>query len=701
MPVSWGNELFSTAPKKAPKIHHPPVTFAPKMSQHEAHHHHEHGQGHDHHDHHAHHAQMVKEFKTKFWICLLLTLPILVLAPMIQDALGYSLSFPYSDKLLAGLATIVFFYGGWPFLKGLWDEVKGRKPGMMTLIAVAISVAWLYSSAVTLGLPGKTFFWELASLIVIMLLGHWIEMKSVMGASNALEKLAELMPDEATRLKEDGSTETVKVSELENEDRILVRPGEKVPADGTIEEGESSVDESMLTGESVPVKKSEEEELIGGSVNGEGSLTVRVKHAGDASYLSKVIGMVRKAGEDRSKTQHLADRAALWLTIISLGVGTATLIVWWGIMKVDFVVALERMVTVMVISCPHALGLAIPLVAAISTAVSARNGLLIRDRTAFEDARKIDTVLFDKTGTLTTGAFSVKKMVSLHEGWDEADILQKAASLEQHSEHPLAKGILASAEEKESALEKVEGMENITGEGIKGRIDGTEYHLVGPGWLEKRGIVVPDVDVGQGVTKIHLVKDDTVIGVIGLSDTVRESSKSAIEKLQASGISCIMITGDNAEVAEAVSKELGMDDFFAGVLPDEKLEKVKELQKQGKRVAMTGDGVNDAPALAQADVGIAVGSGTDVAAETAHVVLVNSDPMDVTNVILFGKATHRKMIENLFWATAYNAIAIPLAAGVLYKWGITVSPATGAVVMSLSTVVVAINAQLLKGKLEG
>ncbi len=644
---------------------------------------------------------MVKEFKTKFWICLLLTLPILVLAPMIQDALGYSLSFPYSDKLLAGLATIVFFYGGWPFLKGLWDEVKGRKPGMMTLIAVAISVAWLYSSAVTLGLPGKTFFWELASLIVIMLLGHWIEMKSVMGASNALEKLAELMPDEATRLKEDGSTETVKVSELENEDRILVRPGEKVPADGTIEEGESSVDESMLTGESVPVKKSEEEELIGGSVNGEGSLTVRVKHAGDASYLSKVIGMVRKAGEDRSKTQHLADRAALWLTIISLGVGTATLIVWWGIMKVDFVVALERMVTVMVISCPHALGLAIPLVAAISTAVSARNGLLIRDRTAFEDARKIDTVLFDKTGTLTTGAFSVKKMVSLHEGWDEADILQKAASLEQHSEHPLAKGILASAEEKESALEKVEGMENITGEGIKGRIDGTEYHLVGPGWLEKRGIVVPDVDVGQGVTKIHLVKDDTVIGVIGLSDTVRESSKSAIEKLQASGISCIMITGDNAEVAEAVSKELGMDDFFAGVLPDEKLEKVKELQKQGKRVAMTGDGVNDAPALAQADVGIAVGSGTDVAAETAHVVLVNSDPMDVTNVILFGKATHRKMIENLFWATAYNAIAIPLAAGVLYKWGITVSPATGAVVMSLSTVVVAINAQLLKGKLEG
>ncbi len=665
-------------------------------------HHEDHNDQGDHegHDHHAHHAEMVKEFRLKFWICLVLTLPVLVLAPMIQDALGYTFQFPYSDKVLAALATIVFFYGGLPFLRGLKDEVKDGNPGMMTLIGVAITVAWLYSTAVTLGVPGKTFYWELSSLIAIMLLGHWVEMRSVMGASNALEKLAELMPDTATRLDADGNTEEVPVSQVANDDRILCRPGEKVPADGLIEEGESSVDESMLTGESVPVKKTEGEEVIGGAVNGEGSLTIRVKHAGDSSYLSKVIGMVRQAGEERSKTQHLADRAAFWLTMVSLGVGTGTLLVWWFLMEAEFVVALERMVTVMVISCPHALGLAIPLVAAISTAVSARNGLLIRDRTAFEDARNIHTVLFDKTGTLTTGSFSVKDLEVLKAEWSEEELLRVAASLEQHSEHPIAKGILNEAQTRGTQLVRVTGMQNITGEGVQATIDGTPYYLTGPGWLKKQGLDIPGSERWKGMTRVFLSQGQELIGTIGLSDTPRASSKAAIQKLQAAGIECVMLTGDNAEVAEQVSNELGMDGYYAQVLPEEKLEKVRTLQAQGKKVAMTGDGVNDAPALAQADVGIAVGSGTDVAAETAHVILVNSDPMDVTNVILFGKATHRKMIENLIWATAYNVIAIPLAAGALYKWGITISPATGAVVMSLSTVIVALNAQLLRKQMK-
>ncbi|PWD98429.1 heavy metal translocating P-type ATPase [Marinilabilia rubra] len=658
-------------------------------------------EGHGGHDHSQHHAMMIKDFRKRFWISLAISIPILVLSPMIQGLLGFEFSLTQGadNYLLFALSTIVFFYGGWPFLTGLVDELKKKQPGMMTLIAVAITVAWGYSSATTFGLEGSTFFWELATLIDIMLLGHWIEMKSVMGASQSLQKLVALMPSEAHRLK-DGETEDVKVDELKKDDKVLVRPGEKIPVDGVITDGESSVNESMVTGESKPVKKSKDDKVIGGTINGNGSLTLSVEQIGEEAYLNKVINMVREAQSKKSKTQNLADRIAAWLTIIALTTGFGTLVTWLLVGE-SFVFALERMASVMVITCPHALGLAVPLVVAISTSLSASKGLLIRNRTAFENSRKISVLAFDKTGTLTKGNFAVSRYDALSDEYEKDDILKLAGALESKSEHPLATGIMQKIKELNLDVKEADDFNSISGKGIEGKVGNKNVKVVSPGYLKENNIEIPEnEEENQQETVIYVLVDDKAAGVIALADEIRPESHKAISTLKENGIKVIMMTGDNEKVAKAVSDELQLDDYFAGILPDQKLEKVKELQDKGEFVAMTGDGINDAPALATANVGIAVGSGTDVAAETADIILVNSNPQDIASLITFGKATYRKMIQNFVWATGYNVVAIPLAAGVLYSAGILISPAAGAVLMSLSTVVVAINAQLLKRKLK-
>ena len=653
---------------------------------------------HKHHDHHEHHAHMVADFKRRFWVSLIFTVPILILSPMIQRlvGLGEIIRFPGDSYFLFALSSIVFFYGGYPFLKGFFDEVKSAKPGMMTLIAIAITTAYLYSSVVVFGLSGKMFFWELATLIDIMLLGHWIEMKSVMGASRALEELARLMPSDAHKLMADGTIKDVPLSELAVRDRVLVKPGEKIPADGEVVEGETSVNESMLTGESKPVSKKSGSKVIGGSINGEGSMTVEVNKTGKDSFLSQVIELVREAQDSKSKTQDLANRAALWLTIIALAGGAITLFVWLIIMTKDFAFALERTVTVMVITCPHALGLAVPLVVAVSTAISARNGLLIRNRAAFERARNIQAIIFDKTGTLTEGKFGVTDVVTFTGNNDQKELLKYAASVEVHSEHPIAKGIASSSKE----IFPVEGFRAIRGKGAEGKVNGKEVKVVSPGYLKEENIPVSDERVeklsSQGKTVVFVIIDGELKGAIALADIIKPESGKAISVLKDMGIRCMMLTGDNKEVARWVSKEVGLDEYFAEVLPQEKTAKVKEVQSRGLVVAMTGDGVNDAPALAQADVGIAIGAGTDVAVETADIILVRSSPLDAVAIIGLARATYKKMVQNLGWATGYNAFAIPLAAGVLYKSGILLSPAMGAVLMSISTVIVAINARLLK-----
>lgn len=668
-----------------------------EKNHHDEHQNHEHSHEHNHddHDHSGHHEMMIEDFKRRFFISLIVTIPILILSPMIQEWINLSIEFTGDSYILFALATFIYFYGGWPFLTGLKDELKEKKPGMMTLIAMAISVAYLYSTATVLGLEGSDFFWELATLIDIMLLGHWIEMRSVMSASNALDKLAELMPNTAHLFK-DGDVVDVDISKLKSNDKILIKPGEKVPADGIIVKGNSYINESMLTGESKPIEKGKGDKLIGGSVNGDGSLEVEVKNIGEDSYLSKVIDMVKRAQESKSKTQHLADKAAFWLTIVALTVGFTTLIVWY-IISGDFTFAIARMATVMVITCPHALGLATPLVVATSTAQSAKNGLLIRNRTQFENSRKIDTLVFDKTGTLTKGEFGVNFIEVFDDKYDKEKVIQLAATLENNSEHPIATGIMDKLKEMKLDILEMDNFQAIKGKGVEGTIDNKNIMVVSPGYLNENNIEVPKELPSKGVsTDVFLLVDHKLVAAIGLSDKIREESYNAIKRLKDEGIKTWMLTGDNEKTAKQVSEELGLDGYFAEVLPDEKQEKIKELQSEGRFVAMTGDGVNDAPALAQADVGIAVGSGTDVAAETADIILVNSNPEDVVSLIDFGKATYRKMIQNLIWATGYNVFAIPLAAGVLYGIGIVVSPAVGAVLMSLSTIIVAINAKLLK-----
>jgi Cu2+-exporting ATPase len=663
------------------------------------HHHHSPDEGHEHagheggHDKHAgHHAG---DFWKRFVVCTVVSVPVLALSHMLQSWLGFQVAFPGDKYVLAVLSTFIFVYGGYRFLKGLYDEVKDHAIGMMTLIGVAITVAWAYSVAITFGLKGMDFYWEMATLIDIMLVGHYFEMKSVTGASRSLELLVKMMPATAHHIMGD-HIHDMPVEQLQIGHKVLVKPGEKIPVDGTVVEGDSYVDESMLTGESKPVRKKQGDKVIGGSINGNGSLTMQVTSTGKDSYLSKVVKLVEDAQHAKSKTQNFADRAAKVLTFVALGGGVITLVVWLAL-GFSFVFALERMVTVMVISCPHALGLAVPLVVAISTAVSAQKGLLIRNRTAFENARLITTIIFDKTGTLTKGSHELRQVAVIDKQFNENELLRLASGIEQHSEHYIAMGLMKRVKSENIPIPKSERFNYLPGQGLEGMVEGKQIKVVGPNYLKENNISIPGAkQEEQARTIVYVLVENVVAGYFAFADEIREESFDAIQTLKSNGIKNLLLTGDNETVAATVTQALKMDGFLANVLPHVKLEKVKELQDAGEFVAMTGDGVNDAPALAQADVGIAVGSGTDVAAETADIILVNSNPKDIANLILFGRATYNKMIQNLWWAAGYNIIAIPLAAGILYKWGVMLSPAIGAVLMSMSTIVVAINAQLLK-----
>ncbi|MDI6719078.1 MAG: copper-translocating P-type ATPase [Methanomicrobiales archaeon] len=641
------------------------------------------------------HRHALADYKRRFVVSLVLTIPILVLSPTIQMLFGFRADVPYADYIVLALASVVYTYGGYPFLRGIVDELKARLPGMMTLIAVAITVAYVYSAAVVFGVPGEGFFWELATLIDIMLLGHWIEMRSVLGASRALEELVRILPQEAHRLT-DGATEDVRIEVLAVHDRVLVKPGEKIPVDGVVIDGESSVNEAMLTGESRPVAKRAGAAVIGGSINGEGSLVVEVRKVGADTYLNQVIELVRRAQESKSRTQDLANRAAFYLVVIALSVGALTFIAWMFLLR-DPGYAVERAATVMVIACPHALGLAVPLVVAVSTALAAQAGFLIRERQAFERAREITAVLFDKTGTLTEGRFGVTDILAFGD-LDGNEVLRLAASLEARSGHPIAQGILRASVERGLELAVPEGFRAIPGKGVEAYAAGRHLRVVSPGYLEEEKIAVTDERVErlqrQGKTVVFLLGDGSLLGALALADIIRRESREAIARLKEMGIQCMMLTGDNRHVAEWVAGELGLDLFFAEVLPHEKAEKIREVQEDHV-VAMVGDGINDAPALVQADVGIAIGAGTDVAVESADIVLVRNDPRDAVAIIDLSKRTYAKMAQNLFWATGYNTIAIPLAAGVASGYGIVLTPAVGAILMSASTVLVAINARLL------
>lgn len=647
---------------------------------------------------HHEHEGMIGDFKKRFLVSLMLTIPILLLSKMIQEWSGINISFPYDDVVLLFLSTIVYFYGGWPFLKGSLDEMKQKNPGMMMLIALAISVAYFYSVGIILGLgEGHDFFWELATLIDIMLLGHWIEMKSIMGASNALQELVKLLPSIAHRI-DDEKIEDIAVSELQTGDVILIKPGEQVPVDGKIIKGATTVDESMLTGESLPIEKKMDDNVIAGSINQEGSLTVETKNTGEGTYLSKVIELVSEAQASKSKTQNLANRAAKILFYVAVFAGVLTFIIWLAL-GYPLSIAIERMVTVMVISCPHALGLAAPLVVSVSTALSAKKGLLIRNRTQFEEARKLDAIIFDKTGTLTQGNFGVTDLMPVDE-ISSNELLRLAAGVERSSQHPLAKGVVKRAEELQLSLPSIEDFMSITGVGLEGKVEGTLIRVVSPRYIRQEKITIDELAFEklseEGKTVIFVLKNKQLLGMIALADLVREEAKETVTALKNKGINSIMLTGDNKKVAHWVAKQLGIDEVHAEVLPDDKSRQVKNIQLEGRKVAMVGDGINDAPALAQADVGIAIGSGTDVAVETADIVLVRSNPKDVLSILELSRSTYNKMIQNLWWAAGYNIITIPLAAGVLAPYGVILSPAIGAVLMSLSTVIVAVNARTLK-----
>jgi len=650
-----------------------------------------------HHDHHDHHQMMVTDFRKRFFFSLILLIPILILSPMIQGFLNIDLRFTGDIYILLVLSTLLFIYGGKPFFKGTIDEMKEKAPSMMSLIGLAISVAYFYSAYAILFNAGQDFFWELASLISIMLLGHWIEMKSVLGASKALEELLKLMPEEAHVIDEEGNISDIPTQSVKVGMHLLVRPGEKVPIDGKIIKGKSSINESMLTGESIPVEKSEGDELIGGSINAEGSLTYEVTRIGEETFLSQVIKLVRDAQSTRSKTQRIADVAAKYLFYVALIGGITTFIVWMLLGK-DVGYAMERAVTVVIIACPHALGLATPLVTAVSSSIGAKHGLLIRNRANFENAHKIDTIVFDKTGTLTKGEFGISRIVA--KDIDEKALLSLAYAVENESEHPIAQAIVKEAKEKNIKLKKASDIKAIPGKGLTGKLDQSTIDIVSPGYLKEKKISYDqnayEKLASEGNTVVFVLKDQALVGYIALSDIIRETSKDAVELLKKMNIQSFMLTGDNQKVADKVAKEIGITDVLAEVLPEQKSEKIESLTHEGRLVAMTGDGINDAPALAKAHLGIAVGAGTDVAIETADVILVKSNPMDVVNIIKLSKSTYKKMIQNLIWATGYNIIAMPLAAGVLSSIGIVLSPAIGAILMSLSTVIVAINARLLK-----
>ncbi len=640
------------------------------------------------------HAHHMVEFKQKFWVSLVLTVPILLLSETIQSWFNFSLVILFQKEILLILSTFVYLYGGLPFLKGLIQEIQKRQPGMMTLIGTAISVAFFYSSATVLVIEGKDFFWELATLIDVMLLGHWVEARSVLGASRALEELVKIMPTIAHRVT-DGEIVDVPVSKLRVSNVVLIRPGEKIPSDGVVMEGESPINEALLTGESRPIHKQVGDEVIGGAINGEGALRVRIEKTGEETYLSQVINLVRQAQESRSRTQDLANRAAAFLFYVAISVGVLTYLAWFLLGNPD--VALERSITVMVIACPHALGLAIPLVVALSTSITAKSGVLIRDRRAFEMVKDVDAVVFDKTGTLTLGRHGVTDVVALI---SEEELLKLTSSVEVNSEHIIAKAIVDYTERKEVAYPQVDEFKAIPGKGAYGRSGDREVYVGGPNLLKEMGIMVDDPKIqrlqDQGKTVVYTVVDGKFVGAFALADQIREESLEAVKNLKELGIKVYMLTGDAAEVAQWVSRELSIDDYFAQVLPDEKAEKIKGLKDQGYHVAMVGDGINDAPALVTADVGIAIGAGTDVAIESADIILVRNDPRDVVKVADLSRKTYSKMVQNLWWAGGYNIVALPLAAGILLNYGVVVSPAIGALIMSLSTVIVAVNSQTLR-----
>ena len=665
-----------------------------KRTKHSAHDNH-HGE----HDKHAGHS--VSMFKDKFWLSLILTLPVLAYSDMIQEWFNFAPpTFPGTQYVPFLLGTIIFFYGGLVFIKSAWGELKNRLPGMMTLISLAIITAYAYSVATQFFIAGNGFFWELATLVTIMLLGHWLEMASVAKAENALEAISKLLPDKAEKLI-NGKPKLVLVSELKVGDLVFVRPGSSIPVDGVITDGKSSVDEAAITGESKPVSKAVDDEVVAGTVNQDGSLTVKITKLGEDTALAGIMRLVAEAQSSKSNVQVLADKAAFYLTIIAIATSIATFIFWLIAKDANF--ALERSVTVLIIACPHALGLAIPLVVSISTTLSARNGLLVRKRIAIEAARKLDWVLFDKTGTLTKGEHGVTDVWST-KGYTKQEILQLTASLEQNSEHIVGKGIVKKAEEQHINLDKVDNFKALPGIGVQGTLRGNEVYIAASyRYIEENKLTVPTEiakmvkqAAKEGKTEVYLVTNKQVVGALGLADIVREQSKQTIATLKSMGIKTAMITGDSDEVAAYVSKQLGLDQYFAEVRPEDKAAKVKELQKNGQKIAMVGDGINDAPALTQADIGIAIGAGTDVAIKSADIILVKSDPQDVVKVINLSKRTYNKMAQNLVWATGYNILAIPLAAGVLYGAGIVLAPALGAVLMSVSTVVVAANAQLLR-----
>ncbi|HEX7981262.1 MAG TPA: heavy metal translocating P-type ATPase [Gemmatimonadaceae bacterium] len=655
------------------------------------------------HDKHAGHS--VAMFRNKFWITLLLTIPTLIWGEMIPHVLGFTPpAVPGARWIPVVFGTAVYFYGGWVFIQGAWRELKDRQPGMMTLISLAITVAFLFSVAVTLGFPAMSLWWELASLVTIMLLGHWMEMRSISQAQGALNELAKLLPNTATRLEGDRVVE-VPVAELREGDVLLVRPGASVPADGVVREGRSSVNESMITGESRPVGKQPDAEVIAGTVNGDGSLHVEVTKTGDRTALAGIMRLVSQAQQSRSRAQVVADRAAFYLTLVAVGAAVVTAVVW-TVLSASPAFTVERVVTVLVIACPHALGLAVPLVVAISTTMGAKSGLLVRDRRGLEEARQVTAVVFDKTGTLTLGEHRVVAMRTV-EGISDADALRLAAAVERDAEHPVARAIVKSAEERELTPPKSADFQAIPGHGAQAVVEGRHLAAGGPNLLARLSVEPPpplrafaDEAASQGQGAVYLLEQADgaarALAVFAVADAVRPESSDAIRRLHDEGVEVAMLTGDAKSVADAVARELGIDTVFAQVLPEQKAERIKEMQAGGKRVAMVGDGVNDAPALLTADVGVAIGAGTDVAVEAGDIVLVRNDPRDVPRIVALSKATYRKMIQNLWWAAGYNILAIPLAAGVLHRWGIVLSPAIGAVLMSLSTVIVAVNAQLLR-----
>ncbi len=657
---------------------------------------------HDDHSAHVDHSGHEMIFRQRFWVCLALSIPVLLYSPTLQEWLGFTMpTFPGSTWITPLFAIVVFIYGGLPFLQMALPELQNKQPGMMTLISLAITVAFVYSLAAMFIPNSMSFFWELVTLIDIMLLGHWIEMRSVRQASGALSELAKLMPDTAERIREDGSTEEVATSTLRGGDLLLVRPGASVPADGEVETGESDVNEAMITGESKPVRKQPNDQVIAGTINGDGSLRVRVTATGDETALAGIMRLVDEAQQSKSRTQILADRAAGWLFYVALAVALLTAIGWT--IGVGFgVEVIARVATVLVIACPHALGLAVPLVVAISTSLAARNGILVRNRLALEEARQLDTIVFDKTGTLTKGEFGVVAMDAAPD-WSADEVLALAVALEGDSEHTIARGIRAAAADRKLTLPQVTNFEAIQGRGVRAQSNGHTVYIGGPRLLESLDLSPTDTvedftsqagDKGQ--TVVYLIQEDAIIAAFALADVIRKESFDAVKQLHNMGVEVAMLTGDSQAVAKAVAEELGIDTYFAEVLPEHKDQKIIELQRQGKRVAMVGDGVNDAPALTRADVGIAVGSGTDVAVESADIILVQSNPLDIVKIVGLSRASYGKMIQNLWWAAGYNIVALPLAAGVLAPIGIVLSPAVGAVLMSLSTIVVAVNAQFLR-----